>query len=206
MAVRVLQHPLAEHLLAGLRDRETPPEKFRIHAKHLTTLLVLEATRAIPTASARIETPLEPMDVNMLGMGLAVVPILRAGLGMLEPILELYPDVKVGYIGLKRNEETAVADSYYSNLPSFDSRFTLCVDPMLATGGSAAQAVHLIKASGGTKIVMVSVVSTPEGINHFENEHPDVEIVTGAVDRGLNPRKFIVPGLGDFGDRLFGTL
>ena len=206
MSMRVLDHPLAGHLLAGLRDQNTPPETFRQLCKHLTTLLVLEATREIGVRDSIVETPLEPTPARVLSQGLAVVPVLRAGLGMLEPIVDLFPDVAVGYVGLERHEETAVAHSYYCKLPSFDGRFTLCVDPMLATGGSAAQAISLLKAHGARQIVMVSVVSAPEGIERVESAHPDVDIVTASVDRGLNDRKYILPGLGDFGDRLYGTL
>lgn len=206
MPTRVLRHPLASHLLARLRDKRTPPADFRIHCRSLTSMLVLDATWGIATRQERIDTPLETTDVEVLAQGLAVVPVLRAGLGMLEPILGLFPDVAVGYVGLERDHQTAVAHSYYCKLPKLDDRFTLCVDPMLATGGSATQAVKILKEHGARKIGMVSVVVTPEGVNRFESEHPDVEIVTAAVDRGLNIQRYIVPGLGDFGDRLFGTM
>jgi uracil phosphoribosyltransferase len=206
MAVRVLDHPLAGHLLAQLRDKSTPPEQFRRHCRYLTVLLVLEATRGIRVQSRSVETPLETASASLLGQGLAVVPVLRAGLGMLEPIVDLFPDVAVGYVGLERHEQTAVAHSYYCKLPRLDDRFVLCVDPMLATGGSASQAVALLKGHGARQLTMVSVVSAPEGVSRFEAAHPDVEIVTASIDRGLNDRKFIVPGLGDFGDRLYGTL
>lgn len=206
MPTRILRHPLASHLLARLRDKGTQPADFRIHCRSLTAMLVLDATWGIATRRVPIETPLEPTESEVLAQGLAVVPVLRAGLGMLEPILGLFPDVAVGYIGLERDHETAIAHSYYCKLPQLEDRFTLCVDPMLATGGSATQAVTILKEHGAQKIAMVSVVATPEGVNRFETEHPDVEIVTAAVDRGLNIQKYIVPGLGDFGDRLFGTL
>lgn len=206
MSLNILQHPLAEHLLAGLRDINTEPEAFRIYSSRLTTLLAIEATRMLPTVSVDIQTPLETTTVRRLSGGLAVVPVLRAGLAMLEPIVELFPDVKVGYIGLERDHNTAIAHSYYSKLPRLEDRVTLCVDPMLATGGSAAQAVSLIKAHGAQSVVMVSVVAAPEGVAHFENRHPDVPIITAALDRGLNEKRYILPGLGDFGDRLYGTM
>jgi len=204
--LHILDHPLAGHLLAGLRHRETPPERFRRLAKTLTTLLVVEATKAVPTRKQTIETPLESCEVDVLDGGLAVVPVLRAGLGMLEPIVELFPDVAVGYVGLERHHDTAIAHSYYCKLPQLEDRFTLCVDPMLATGGSASQAISLIKAAGAKQVVMVSVVAAPEGVAKLESAHPEIEIFTAALDRGLNEKKYILPGLGDFGDRLYGTL
>jgi len=206
VSLHILDHPLAGHLLAGLRHRETPPERFRRLAKTLTTLLVVEATKAVPTRKQTIETPLESCEVDVLDGGLAVVPVLRAGLGMLEPIVELFPDVAVGYVGLERHHDTAIAHSYYCKLPQLEDRFTLCVDPMLATGGSASQAISLIKAAGAKQVVMVSVVAAPEGVAKLESAHPEIEIFTAALDRGLNEKKYILPGLGDFGDRLYGTL
>ena len=206
MALFVLNHPLSGHLLASLRDKNTDGHRFRQAARQLTALLVIEATKKIGTKRTKVETPLETASVSILSQGLAVVPILRAGLGMLDPVLEMFPDVSVGYIGLERNESTAVAHSYYCKLPDMRGKYVLCVDPMLATGGSASQAISLIKTHGGAPIVMVSVVATPEGISKIEEDHPDIDIVTAAVDRGLNDRKYILPGLGDFGDRLFGTM
>jgi uracil phosphoribosyltransferase len=206
MALLVLDHPLAGHLLASLRDRHTPPQEFRQLARRITTLLILQATYGIRTRAATVETPICDANVRILDQGLAVVPVLRAGLGMLEPVLDLFPDVAVGYIGLERHEETAIAHKYYSKVPkSVAGRYTLCVDPMLGTGGSAAQAISLIKAHGATQITMVSIVSAPEGVANLQKHHPDVPIITGALDERLNDVKYIVPGLGDFGDRLYGT-
>lgn len=205
MPIQVLDHPLASHLLAGLRNKDTPPERFRELSKSLTTLLVLQATTGIRTADATVESPLKTAKCKLLDQPLAVVPVLRAGLGMLEPIVDLFPDVAVGYIGLERHEDTAIARSYYSKLPKLGGRFTLCVDPMLATGGSAVQAISLIKEHKPAQVVMVSVVSAPEGIDRLQMAHPEVLTVTAAVDEGLNERKYIVPGLGDYGDRLYGT-
>ena len=206
MSVTILDHPLAAHLLSGLRDKHTPPETFRRMAAILTTLLVLEATRNVRTRPAVVTTPLETTEGLELDQPLAVVPVLRAGLGMLEPIVALFPDVAVGYIGLERRHDTAIAHSYYCKLPDLHGRYCLCVDPMLATGGSASQAISLMKSHGAEKVVMVCVVAAPEGVERLSSQHPDVSIVTGSVDRGLDGQKYILPGLGDFGDRLYGTL
>lgn len=206
MPLHVLDHPLAGHLLATLRDASTPPDRFRQLSKRLTTLLALEATRTLGTTEKRVATPLETVTQRVLSQGLAVVPVLRAGLGMLEAIVELFPDVSIGYIGLERHEDTAVAHSYYCKLPDLTGRFVLCVDPMLATGGSAAQALSLMKAHGAEALAMVCVVAAPEGVARLQEAHPEVPVFTAGLDRGLNERKYIVPGLGDFGDRLYGTL
>jgi uracil phosphoribosyltransferase len=203
--LQTLDHPLAHHLLASLRDVRTTPTDFRRYCQTLTTLLALEATYGIRTRDEIVKTPLCSTAAKVLDQPLAAVPILRAGLGMLETVVQLFPDVAVGYIGLERNEDTAVARRYYSKVPRLAGRFTLCLDPMLATGGSASQAIGFLKEAGATKIVMVSVVSAPEGIAVLQEAHPDVDIVTAAVDEGLNERRYIVPGLGDFGDRLYGT-
>jgi uracil phosphoribosyltransferase len=205
MPVRLCDHPLAQHLLGRLRDRNTPPDQYRRYAHSLSTLLALEATRGVPVARFTVETPITRTLAAQLDQGLAVVPVLRAGLGMLEPFLNLFPDVAVGYIGLERNEDTAEARRYYAKLPVLDTRFVICLDPMLATGGSAAQAIHLLKANRAAQVKMVCVLATPEGVAKLESEHPEVEIITASVDEGLNERKYIVPGRGDFGDRLYGT-
>lgn len=205
MPLHVVDHPLAQHLLTGLRDKATEPETFRRLSWNLTSMLVLEATRAISSEACSVETPIKTTNGKVLSEGLAVVPVLRAGLGMLEPVVQLFPDVAVGYIGLERNENTAIARSYYSKLPNLSNRYTLCVDPMLATGGSAAQAVSLIKAHGARRVVMVCVVAAPEGVAKLESAHPDIDIFTASLDEGLNEKFYIVPGLGDYGDRLYGT-
>lgn len=206
MSVQLVDHPLAKHLLTLLRSAETPPAEFRRHAHALSTLILIEATRGIRTQTCPGTTPLEPFEGECLAEGLAVVPVLRAGLAMLEPALEFFPDVSVGYIGLERDHRTAIATSYYCKLPRLDDRTVICVDPMLATGGSAAQAIGLLKAHGAKRMVLVTVVATPEGIARVEKDHCDIPIYTAAVDRGLDERKYILPGLGDFGDRLYGTL
>jgi len=205
MPLTILDHPLAGHLLAGLRDKHTQPDQFRHQCRILTTLLVIEATKGLKTIMRDVETPLKATPQRVLDQSLAMVPVLRAGLGMLEPAVELFPEVAVGYIGLERNEGTAIARSYYCKLPDLTGKYTLCLDPMLATGGSASQALSLIKQAGAETSVMVCVVAAPEGVAKLEADHPGVRIVTGALDEGLNERKYIVPGLGDFGDRLYAT-
>jgi uracil phosphoribosyltransferase len=205
MPIRIVEHPLARHLVTHLRDKSTHPALFRTISNHLTVLLALEATRDLPLREYGIETPLEPMAGAILDKGLVVVPILRAGLGMLGPIVELFPDVAVGYIGLARDETTAIASAYYRKLPSMQDKVTLVVDPMLATGGSACQAITAVRENGATDVRLVCVVAAPEGVQEVESQHPDVPIIGAALDRELNDRKYIMPGLGDFGDRLYGT-
>lgn len=203
--VHVLQHPLAAHILTHLRDRTTRPATFRTLSYQVGLMLALEATRDLPTRSVPIETPLEPMAGTVLGSGLVVVPILRAGLGMLQPYTDIFPDVSVGYVGLERDHETAEARNYYCKLPLLENRRVLCVDPMLATGGSAAQALTALREQGAGDLRLVTIVSAPEGIAAVTAQHPDVPIITAAIDRQLNDQRYILPGLGDFGDRLYGT-
>jgi uracil phosphoribosyltransferase len=205
MALNIVEHPLARHLLALLRNVGTPPEQFRTVCKSLTTLVVLEATRNLPSASSRVTTPLAETEAQLLARPLAVIPVLRAGLGMLDPVTQMFPDVAVGYIGLERHETTGVAHSYYCKLPELKGKDVLCLDPMLATGGSAAQALALIKAQSPASVAMVSIIAAPEGARRLERDHPDVEAFVAVLDEGLDDRMFIVPGLGDFGDRLYGT-
>ena len=206
MEIRLVDHPVARHLMTHLRNETTPPALFRTLTNHLTTLLILEATRDLPTVAAPIHTPLEPVNGEVLAHGLVVVPILRAGLGMLPALLELFPDVAVGYIGLARDHTTAIASSYYCKLPPMENRTVLVVDPMLATGGSACQALDEVKEGGAKTIRLVCVVAAPEGVGEVNVRHPDVPIIAAALDRQLNDLKYILPGLGDFGDRLYGTL
>ena len=205
MPLHVLQHPLAHHVLSHLRDKTTKPVLFRTLSYQISLLLALEATRDLATHEKEIETPLEKMTVRVLAQPLVVVPILRAGLGMLQPFHDIFPDVSVGYVGLERDHETAIARSYYCKLPPLAGARVLVVDPMLATGGSAAQALSLVKAQGATDIGFVCIVAAPEGVATVEKAHPEVPIHAGALDRELNARKYIMPGLGDFGDRLYGT-
>ncbi len=206
MPFQVLNHPLASHLLAGLRDETTTPAQFRTLCANLTKILAIQATYGMRVRSDIVKTPIKEMSCMVLDQPLAVVPVLRAGLGMLEAIVQLFPEVAVGYIGLERREDTAIARSYYSKLPNLAGAYTLCVDPMLATGGSASQAISLIKAHGAEQITFVCIVAAPQGVQKLQEAHPDIQIIAGALDEGLDERKFIVPGLGDFGDRLYGTM
>ncbi len=208
LEISVSHHPLARHLVTHLRDARTAPAQFRGFSDLLTVILALDATADLAMLTVPIDTPLETMDGVYLASGIVVVPILRAGLGMLQPILNLFPDVSVGYIGLARDHTTAVASAYYEKLPDLrdKNRPVLVVDPMLATGGSACQAIDAVKAAGGTDIRLVCVVAAPEGVEAVNTAHPDVSIFAAALDRELSNQKYILPGLGDFGDRLFGTL
>ncbi|HEY8933016.1 MAG TPA: uracil phosphoribosyltransferase [Rariglobus sp.] len=203
--LRLVTHPLGEHLLSRLRDRTTEPAVFRTLAHQIGLLLALEATRDLPTRETVVSTPLEPHTARTLAQALVIVPILRAGLGMVPPFTELFPDVSVGYIGLERDHTTAVARSYYQKLPPLAGKRVLVVDPMLATGGSAVQALTAIRAAGGLDLALVCIVAAPEGVQAVESAHPGVPIFAAALDRELNSQKYILPGLGDFGDRLYGT-
>ena len=204
MSVTVVDHALAGHLLAQLRSQETAPPVFRTLAKRLALTLALEAIRDLPTTEITVRTPLEETTGQVLD-DLVAVPILRAGLGMLEAVTELFPEVAVGYIGLERDEASLEPQSYYRKLPPVQGRHVLVLDPMLATGGSGSAATAAVKEGGPVSIRFVCVVAAPEGIRKMEADHPDVPIFTAAIDRQLNERGYIVPGLGDFGDRLFGT-
>jgi uracil phosphoribosyltransferase len=204
VSVTVVDHALAGHLLAQLRSQETAPPVFRTLAKRLALTLALEAIRDLPTTEIVVRTPLEETTGRVLG-DLVAVPILRAGLGMLEAVTELFPEVAVGYIGLERDEASLEPQSYYRKLPPVQGRHVLVLDPMLATGGSGSAATSAVKEGRPRSIRFVCVVAAPEGIKRMEADHPDVPILTAAIDRQLNERGYIVPGLGDFGDRLFGT-
>ena len=202
-----VKHPLVQHKLTYLRDKDTPTVHFRKLVNELTLLLTYEATKEFPTEPAEIETPLERMTAQRIpGKKVAVCPVLRAGLGMLDGVLSLISGARVGFIGLYRDEETLQPVEYYVKLPAdLAERDAIVLDPMLATGNSSAAAVATVKAQGARSVTLVCLVAAPEGIEHLRAEHPDVTIVTAAVDRGLNERGFIVPGLGDAGDRLYGT-
>ena len=204
MSVTVVDHPLAGHLLTQLRDRETTPPVFRTLAKRLALALTLEAIRDIPTRTVEVEGPLEHTTGVALE-DLVAVPILRAGLGMLEAVTELFPEVAVGYIGLERDEASLQPQSYYRKLPPVEGRHVLVLDPMLATGGSGSAATSAVRDGDPISIRFVCVVAAPEGLERMQRDHPDVPIFTAAVDRQLNDHGYILPGLGDFGDRLFGT-
>lgn len=201
----VVEHPLAGHLLTELRDRGTRSPVFRTLTRRLTTALVLEATRDLPSEPREVETPLERMQGSRLATRLVAVPVLRAGLGMLDAVTELFPGVSVGYIGLERDERTLRPTSYYEKLPPMDGRWAVLLDPMLATGGTAARACAAIKERAPAEVRMVCVVAAPEGVRTVEEAHPDVRIFTASLDRELNEMGYILPGLGDFGDRLYDT-
>jgi uracil phosphoribosyltransferase len=204
--VHVVEHPLVHDALAILRAAATPPELFRRMAVRISLLLAAEATRDLPAQAMTVATPLGPADGRRITGDVVVVPVLRAGLGMLDAVLELIPSARVGHIGLQRDEMTAVASRYYSKLPhALSASFVLMIDPMLATGGSAVAALDMLRDAGARQVRMICIVSAPEGIATVERHHPDVHIYTPVVDRGLNEQKFILPGLGDFGDRLYGT-
>jgi uracil phosphoribosyltransferase len=205
--VHLVDHPLVHDALATLRDKRTAPDEFRRVATRISVLLAAEALRDVPMAPAAVETPLGPADGRRMASEVVVVPVLRAGLGMLDAVLALVPSARVGYIGLQRDERTAVASQYYSKLPDgLDRSYVLMIDPMLATGGSASAAIGLLRRAGAHRVRIVCIVAAPEGVAVVERDHPDVVIYTPVVDSHLNAQKYIVPGLGDFGDRLYGTL
>lgn len=203
--VTVVRHPLAGHLLAGLRDERTEPERFRALSHRLATVLVIEATRGLATVERTVETPLALAPAHHIDRNVVAVPVLRAGLGLLDPVARLLPDVQVGYVGLERDDETLQPTSYYVNVPPLKRSTVLLLDPMLATGGSASFACRLLKDRGARDLQLVCVVAAPEGVARLAADHPEVRVLTAAVDDKLDGSGFIVPGLGDFGDRLFGT-
>src|SRR5437764_15376026 len=206
MSVHLVPHPLIHDALIQLRDVNTTTEEFRRTANRISVLLVAEALRDLPTERATAQTPLEKAEGRRVARDVVVVPGLRAGLGMLDAVLELLPAARVGHIGLQRDEATAIASKYYTKLPrELTDSFVLMIDPMLATGGSAVAAIDLLKAAGARTLRIICIVAAPEGVALVEQHHPEVAIYTPVVDRELNPHKYIVPGLGDFGDRLYGT-
>jgi uracil phosphoribosyltransferase len=206
MGLTVVDHPLAGHLLTALRDRTTSPPVFRALTRRLTLALVLEATRDVPIERRTVRTPLEETEGSRLLPNLVAIPILRAGLGMLEAVTDTFPDVAVGYIGLERDERTLQPTSYYEKLPALEGKPVLLLDPMLATGGSAVRAAVSIKAGNPSSLRMVCIVAAPEGVRAMQEAHPDVDVFAAALDRQLNEHGYILPGLGDYGDRLYGTL
>jgi uracil phosphoribosyltransferase len=205
VTVTVLEHPLADDILARLRDRRTGPAEFRTLTRRLGALLVAEATKALPTEAVAIDTPLEETKGRSLVGGLVAIPVLRAGLGLLDAVTDLYPWAVVGYLGMERDEITLEPRDYYAKLPPMEGCTAVVLDPMLATGGSGSAACTYVKRAGPDAVVFVCVVAAPEGVAKMQADHPDVPIVAAAVDRSLNDQGFILPGLGDFGDRLHGT-
>lgn len=202
-----LNHPLIQHKISRLRDEKTGTNEFRKLVEEITMLMGYEALKELPVEDVEIKTPIEVCKTPMLsGRKMVVVPIIRAGLGMMNGILDLVPSAKVGHIGLARNEETHQAEEYYCKMPDFlDQRPILVVDPMLATGGSAIDAVEMVKKRGGKKIKFMCIIAAPEGLEKLSSAHPDIEIYVGHLDRCLNENAYICPGLGDAGDRIFGT-
>ena len=205
--VEIVEHPLIQHKISLLRDRRTGTKEFRDLVSEVSTLLCYEATRDLPLEEVEVETPIALARTKVLaGRKLALVPILRAGLGMVDGMLNLIPAAKVGHIGLYRNEETLQPVEYYCKLPSdIAEREVIVLDPMLATGGSAADAISLIKQRGARHIKFIGLLAAPEGMKALHAAHPDVDIYVGALDEKINDKGYIVPGLGDAGDRLFGT-
>jgi uracil phosphoribosyltransferase len=205
MNLTVIDHPLTRHYLTVLRNVDTEPEEFRAAARRLTYTLVLEATERAPLGEYEIETPLEATKGYRMG-DLVAIAVLRAGLGMLDAVVDLLPQVKVGFAGVQRDEETATPMEYYFKTADLSGAEVLILEPMLATGGSLSWAVGKAKSNGATDITALCVVAAPEGVKHMYEEHPDTRIVAAALDRDLNENFYIRPGLGDMGDRLFGTL
>ncbi len=203
----VVEHPLVQHKLGYLRDRETPTVHFRKLANEITLLLTYEATKDMPTETVEVETPLERTAVPRIsGKKVAVCPVLRAGVGMLDGVLSLVSSARVGFIGMYRDEETLEPVQYYLKLPDdLAERDAIVLDPMLATGHSSCAAIEAVKAAGAQTVTLVCIVAAPPGVEEVHRQHPDVHVVCAAVDRGLNENGFIVPGLGDAGDRLYGT-
>jgi uracil phosphoribosyltransferase len=202
----VLEHPLILHKLALLRDRRTPTREFRALVSEIAMLMTYETTRDLPTWPVTVETPLESTPARMVaGKKLTLVPILRAGLGMVEGISQLIPSARIGHIGLYRDHETLQPVSYYFKVPSEPGRDFFVLDPMLATGGSAVAAVQKLKDAGATRIRLLCLVAAPEGVQAMLDAHPDVPVFAAALDRELNDKGYILPGLGDAGDRIFGT-
>jgi uracil phosphoribosyltransferase len=204
--VTVIAHPLVQHNLTRLRDKRTQPQEFRRLLGEIASLMVYEATRSFAARSTSVQTPLAPARGFRLEREVVLVPVLRAGLGMLDSILQLIPNARVGFIGLKREETTLRAQFYHKSLPKNLSRFeVILIDPMLATGGSAVAALDLIAEQGAKQVRLVNLVAAPEGIRRVRKSHPKLPIFTAAIDRRLNNKGYILPGLGDVGDRLFGT-
>jgi len=205
--LNVLKHPLITHKLTQLRRKDTLTRDFRYNVSEIAALMAYEITRDLPMKKIRIETPVSHCDTTELAAGVILIPVLRAGLGMVEGIVNLIPDAKVGHIGMYRNHETLRPITYFSKFPqSLSDSIVMVLDPMLATGGSASAAINVIKENGGKTIKLVSIVGAPEGVSRIEKDHPDVQIFLAALDNNLNEQGYIVPGLGDAGDRLFGTL
>ena len=205
--VHVLDHPLIQHKLAILRNEKTGVKEFRELISEIAGLMCYEATRNLPTEEVQVQTPVAVANCRMLsGKKLAIVPVLRAGLGMVDSMVDLSPSAKIGHIGLYRDPETHLPVEYYCKLPEdIENRQVYVVDPMLATGGSAVAAIDFLKARGCKNIIMMNIIGCPEGVKTVQDAHPDVEMYLAALDERLNEHAYIIPGLGDAGDRIFGT-
>lgn len=206
MSLTVVDHPVIHDRLTRMRHRDTAPEAFRAAVHQISLMLAYEAARMLPVRETDTPTPLVAAKTKVLARPVVVVPILRAGLGMLHGVLELLPEARVGHIGLARDEETKLPGSYYFKTPPrMEEADVLLVDPMLATGNSAAEAATQLRAAGASRILFLSIIAAPEGYAHFHRIHPDIPVITAAMDDGLTPAAFITPGLGDAGDRYCGT-
>jgi len=204
--LNILKHPLLTHKLARLRKKETGTKEFRETLKEIAGLMAYEITRDLPVRSVHIETPVGPCNTEELAADIVLVPVLRAGLGMVDGISDLIPDAKIGHIGIYRDHETLKPMTYYSKFPeNITESIVMVLDPMLATGGSSSDAIKILKDQGAKSIKLVCIVGAPEGINRIKKDHPDVQIFIAGLDEKLNENGYIVPGLGDAGDRLFGT-
>ena len=204
--VHVINHPLIEHKLSILRDEKTEPFQFRLLVDEISYLMLFEATRDLPLRDVKVKTPVAMANTKKLDAKIMICPILRAALGMLDGIFKLIPDASVGFLGFQRNEKTLEAEFYYAKLPSDHmERTAIIIDPMFATGGTAIDAVNFLKSKGVKDIRFLSLVSAPEGLKRFGEAHPDVQVFTACIDDGLNAHGYIVPGLGDAGDRVFNT-
>ncbi len=206
MSITVVEHPLTRHYLTLLRRRETGSEAFRETSRRLAYTLLMEASTDLPMTEVEVETPLEATRGHVIAKDLVAVSVLRAGLGLLDAVVDLLPGVRVGFAGVQRDEETAQPHEYYTKLPELAEARVLVLEPMLATGGSLSWAVGKVKEGGAVDIVALCVVAAPAGVEQMERDHPDVRIVAAALDRDLDFRYYIRPGLGDMGDRLFGTM
>ena len=206
MSVHIIDHPLVQHKLSLMRDKQTSTNKFRQLLQEISMLMGYEVTRDFPLMYEEIETPLQPMSApKIAGKKVVIAPILRAGLGMVDGLLNLIPSARVGHIGMYRNEETCKPVFYYYKMPAHNDRLVIVTDPMLATGGSACDAIDRLKRDGFTHIRLMCLVASPQGVKAVRDNHPDVDIYLASLDEGLNEKNYILPGLGDAGDRIFGT-
>ena len=206
MSVHIIDHPLVQHKLSIMRDKRTSTNKFRQSLQEISMLMGYEITKDFPLAYEEIETPLQKLNApKVAGKKVVIAPILRAGLGMVDGLLSLIPSARVGHIGMYRDEETCLPVFYYYKMPANKDRMVILTDPMLATGGSACDAIARLKEDGFTNIRMMALVASPQGLKAVCDAHPDVDIYLAALDDDLNERKYILPGLGDAGDRIFGT-